>query len=178
MLYTAGLATLLAAWLGLSCLAQLDVVSSRVRKLLRIEAVGIWLPWYHFFAPEPGAADVHLLYRITSVGDGPWHEVTLCPARTWTHAVWNPHRRHLKMLWDISNSLAVHHPVATGLPPGYMLLLHYVARHVRTAHPDTTNLSIQFALAGTGLRHPREDPQILFVSHQHRVPDNLARSGR
>jgi hypothetical protein len=71
------------------------------------DPIGLLVPNWRFFAPEPAMHDFHLLHRVLEP-DGEatsWEETIRIPARVWRHAAWHPERRRDKAMFDVCNEL-------------------------------------------------------------------------
>ena len=71
------------------------------------DPMGMLVPNWRFFAPEPAKHDFHVLHRVlTAAGEEtPWRETTTITPRSWRHAFWFPDRRRDKAMFDICNEL-------------------------------------------------------------------------
>jgi hypothetical protein len=75
--------------------------------LRRFDPVGLALPNWRFFAPEPAQHDYHVLHRVLEAdgSESPWQETTSICRRSWAHACFFPDRRREKALFDIASEL-------------------------------------------------------------------------
>lgn len=162
----------LGSWLGLSVAGQ---------KLFRTpgrrsawDRLYLLIPDWRFFAPHPGIHDYHLLYR-DELGDGsltPWREITSVEQRKPTHALWHPHRRVEKCVFDISKELTkfleeCHNDdrpvesVQVSVP--YLTLLAHV-----TEQPHEENaVRTQFLVSTSGGYDEHDEPRAVFLSAPH-----------
>jgi hypothetical protein len=132
----------LAAWLVGTALSQHPLRAfDRVRSGFR--RVGLLIPDWRFFAPEPGRWDDHLMVR--TIGDDgeptPWRAVNRYAPRRWRHAVFFPENRVEKALADsvavLLTRLSANDREITDLLE-YRLLRGFVEGHVRAQHTAAT----------------------------------------
>jgi hypothetical protein len=99
------LTTSLGAWLVATLISQHP--HRGFDRLREHDPVGLLLPNWRFFAPEPAQHDFHLLHRVlTADGEqSDWVETAELIPRAWIHAVWFPDRRQGKAISDITNEL-------------------------------------------------------------------------
>ena len=137
----------LGLWLAATALSQhpvraFDGVRANLRRL------GLLVPDWRFFAPEPGRWDDHVMVR-TLAEDGtatPWRSVDTFEPRRWRHAVYFPANRTEKALADTVSVLmerlsANDGDIADLLE--YRLLRGFVEGRLR-AHHRATNLPTGF----------------------------------
>lgn len=76
-------------------------------RLREYDALGLMLPNWRFFAPEPAQHDFHVLHRVLTAGgeQTPWVETRTISPRRWSQAVWFPDRRREKGISDVINEL-------------------------------------------------------------------------
>ncbi|WP_205695529.1 hypothetical protein [Conexibacter sp. SYSU D00693] len=75
--------------------------------LRRFDRLGLVLPNWRFFAPEPAQHDFHLLHRVVTA-DGattPWEETAPIASRRWAHVVFFADRRREKGMFDVANEV-------------------------------------------------------------------------
>lgn len=159
---------ILAAWLLVSALAQLD--APLVRPLKARDVLSL-IPRWSFFAPRPGTSDYHLLFR-DHAPDGSraeWSEIPLADRRTLWGALWNPEKRNRKALSDAVRALT---QLARESPPGalqltvpYLATLNYVSA-LRRARPAGRT---EFMILRTEGFLSDADPQFVFLSRVHRL---------
>lgn len=107
-----------------------------------------FLPYWAFFAPDPGFAGTHLVYRDqTDDGWTPWSELRIPGPSRWQWA-WNPGRFERKALQDLLNGLVrtaaeVKDPVALELTACHLGLLIWVDAQPRL---DARSTHRQFAV--------------------------------
>lgn len=92
---------LFCAWWVVTLLSQhAQRTFDRLRPLDRI---GLVIPNWRFFAPEPAVHDFHLLYRVRGANGevGEWADAFTVEERRWRHAVWFPARRREKAVFDV-----------------------------------------------------------------------------
>jgi hypothetical protein len=157
---------LLAAWFGVSAVAQLPGVWAR--RIRAWDSFGV-IPHWSFFAPTPGRTDPHLLYR-DRLADGAltsWTEIPLIEPRRWQHVVWNPLRRDKKALFDVVQLLNLQFqqtaPEAIVLTIPYLLLLNHVSGLPRPA----VCVGTQFMLVESHGFGSAERPERRMLSSWH-----------
>jgi hypothetical protein len=110
------------------------------------------LPYRGFFAPDPGHAGNHLVYRDrTAHSCGPWRELRLPDPRPRWQWLWNPGRFERKALLDLLNGFAKTQATfkeagALQLSAAYLAMLTWVMSQPR---PDQQARSRQFAVITT-----------------------------
>ncbi len=153
-------------WLLVSVICQLPWRAADV--IRRFDLAGL-IPFWSFFAPNPGIWDYHLLYR-DQLADGTitdWREIPLCEPRRWFHAVWNPRRREKKCLFDLTTGLmreavkADERTVQLSVP--YLALLVYVTALPRASLSERT----QFVLMSSFGTTSDQQPTPMFTSTLH-----------
>ncbi|MGK5530476.1 hypothetical protein [Streptomyces sp. URMC 129] len=159
-----------AAWLVMTLLSQHP--HQVFDKFRFYDRVGLLIPNWRFFAPQPARHDFHLLYRTISAAgeESPWQAASEVVRRNWTHMVWFPGRRQEKAIFDVCSEL-------TGLvgaksakvaeAPGYRLLRNFVRRHLRetAARENAPDVSgFQFLVVRYSGHDHSEEPQFSFVS--------------
>ena len=99
------LAASLGAWLMATLVSQHP--HRGFDRLREHEPLGLLLPNWRFFAPEPAQHDFHVLHRVlTADGEqGEWVETMAIAPRAWSHVVWYPNRRQSKAVSDVANEL-------------------------------------------------------------------------
>jgi len=99
---TAVIAIVLATWLVLTVANQFDYARSKLGRILALDIFGL-IPVWTFFAPHPGTSDYRIFFRGTSRSGElvPWSELELSEGRKPWHFLWNPHKRHAKVLNDL-----------------------------------------------------------------------------
>lgn len=173
--------TILAGWLIVSILAQ----HKRTRRFVSIivsRDICSLVPVWTFFAPNPGRTDLYLLYR-DAAADGEttsWKEIVLGGERT-LFTLWNPLRRIRKAIIDLAPDLTrdvnyrPHEPVTKqkvlGFP--YLLLLNYVCLQPADFRAKTR----QFAVARTNGFGTEDQPEVVFLSAFHQLPNPQMISG-
>jgi hypothetical protein len=129
----------------------------------------VLLPYWAFFAPNPGFAGVHLVFRDrTPAGLSEWSEITL-PSTTAWRWLWNPARYERKALQDylngvIRNAARLHQARTLELTDAYVALLAWVVAQPRTL-PATTHR--QFAIFQTVGHLPRRELRPVCLSREH-----------
>lgn len=155
----------LAAWLAATVAGQHP---SRVfHGLRRHDPLGLALPTWRFFAPEPGRHDFAVAYRVVGSdgSEGPWQDATTILDRAPVQAVWFPERRREKALLDACAALQAGRGMRgsdIGTAPAYRILQGCAVRAARAAHPSAT--SIRFGVLRTAGRDAGEAPVWLLVS--------------
>lgn len=164
---------LFVSWFGLTVVGQKLYRDSRKRSSW--DKLCLIIPDWRFFAPNPGIHDHHLLMR-DRFADGtlaPWQEVSSLEERTLLHALWHPHRRAEKSIFDTSAELLRYigqHEQANGnadptvqLSVPYLTLLSHVS--TRAHHPDAEQ--VQFLIAVSGGYEEEDEPMMVFLSEFH-----------
>lgn len=130
---------------------------------------GHLIPRWTFFAPNPGTADYHIVYRDLDADGAPcggWIEVPI-PIRSSLALVWNPQKRSRKVVTDMSQSLLriarVNELSATVSIP-YLAMLQLVVTH---APPQPNGTQRQFAIVQTFGREPTSQPVLIYRSALH-----------
>ncbi|MFF5624609.1 hypothetical protein ACFY5A_04530 [Microbacterium sp. NPDC012755] len=72
-------------------------------RLRPLDRIGLVIPNWRFFAPEPAVHDFHLLYRTRDSASAvsEWADAFSVEERRWRHAVWFPARRREKAVFDV-----------------------------------------------------------------------------
>lgn len=129
----------------------------------------VFLPCWAFFAPNPGFAGVHLVYRDrTAAGLSEWSEIPLPSTAPWRW-LWNPARYERKALQDYlsgltRNAAQLRQARTLELTDAYVALLAWVEAQPR-ALPGTTHR--QFAIFQTVGHGPRRELRPTFLSREH-----------
>ncbi|MYT77496.1 hypothetical protein YW3DRAFT_06484 [Streptomyces sp. MnatMP-M77] len=160
--------SIFAAWLLLSLVSQHPhQVFDRFR---RYDKVGLLIPNWRFFAPQPARHDYHLLFR-TIAADGTesdWQAATQIHRRDWAQVVWFPGRRQEKAIFDICSELVqlVGSKSAKVVEaPGYRLLRNFVNRLLDADPAANGGISgFQFLVVRYSGHDHSEEPQYSFVS--------------
>lgn len=168
------LGVVLGGWFGLSVLQQMD----RTTWPRRVDPTSMMIPNWRFFAPVPARHDYNVLYRSRSALDkvGEWHEESFTVPRALGQVFWHPARRREKAIFDVASELfqvspELKDPRAIQLSVSYLSLLNYLSRNV--VHPPD-QVDVQFLVARTALHEPKVEPQLLFLSEWHRLPNRVA----
>lgn len=145
-------------------------------RVRRADRLGVLIPNWRFFAPEPARHDFHVVYRTVS-GDGvvsAWRDASPPAARRWRHAAYFPERRRDKALSDVCAEVGVRAArgdVSTAVP--YRILREFVAATVRHGVAETAGAEemsgFQFALIRYSGYDDKEDPQHVLVSELVRL---------
>lgn len=156
----------LAAWLTATAASQHP---SRVfHGLRRHDPLGLVLPIWRFFAPQPGRHDYLLAWRAvgTDGREGPWRPAAPVLARRPLHAVWFPARRREKALLEACAGLLSGRGMRAfdiDTSPSYRLLRACAARaFAEERPPDVT--AFRFGVQRSAGRDPVEKPVWVFVS--------------
>lgn len=162
--------TALATWFAASVLAQHPF--RRDTWFERVDRLGLFVPDWRFFAPNPGIHDYHFLYR-DRLDDGAttdWTEIGHVEDRAVRHLVWHPHRRVEKTFFDLAAEIlkfiaeAGRSGTALMVSVPYTTVLNYVDRQCRH-HERATG--IQFLIAASGGYDEEEEPTMIFLSETH-----------
>jgi hypothetical protein len=160
-------AVVFAAILVGSILNQLDW--NRWEKLVARFDPMMFLPYWGFFAPDPGFAGNHVVYRDRVADEwGPWVEVPI-PPRTKLEWIWNPGRFERKALLDLMNGFAkTRDPYeevgAIQLSLAYLAMLTWVIAQPRG---DTTATARQFAVVMTEGHGSSRELKVAVLSNEH-----------
>lgn len=157
---------LLAAWLLAATICQ--VQSPLERRIRSFDYAGL-IPYWSFFAPQPGVWDYRLVYR-DRLADGSitrWTEIEILdPRRPW-HALWNPRRREKKAFHDLVTQLMREsrdtRPEGLILTVPYLMLLNWVSSLPRPSSASGTQFAIVFDYGATS----DEAAQPAVVSAMH-----------
>ncbi len=117
----------------------------------RLGIIGLLIPTWSFFAPNPGVHDYYLLYRDQwhGGGIGVWKQV---PGINLTlgrfAAVWNPGKIERKALFDFVQALTSEAPepgmnfdlIKLSVP--YLMMLNYVSNVPRSNHAIATQFMV------------------------------------
>lgn len=161
----------LASWFLVSVLSQHPQRSfDRFRKF---DKIGLVIPNWRFFAPEPAVHDFHVLYRFQD-REGqivPWSEAFSVEERRLRHAVWFPGRRREKAVFDVAidlMSLLAANEQTRQQTPSYQLISSAIRRSIRQ-NPDASEAEyFQFMVVLYSGYDESGEPQYRFVSS--RVP--------
>jgi len=166
---------LFALWILATVAQQIPVF----RPIFRERDVGLLVPEYRFFAPNPIQGDFHLLFRdiYTDGTAGAWTEVCRLRRRRLLDAIWHPEKRERKALFDAINQLAEVRivgvsPTQTLLLTPYLLILNYVTAIPRSLPAEFTQFEIMYSY-GWGSSRP---PAVFLISERHRL--GALKSGR
>jgi hypothetical protein len=158
----------LGAWLVATAAGQHpNRAFDRVRER---DPIGLLLPDWRFFAPDPAQHDFRVLHRVVAADGGLtlWRETTRVAPRAWHHAIWFPDRRRDKALFDICRELiglttAPAEDLASSAP--FQLLRDFVAREVRReAAGGAPPRGFQFLIARHTGHDQQHEPDYLFAS--------------
>ncbi len=158
----------LVLWLSVSILNQFQPAWLRVIAGRDVFAL---LPYWTFFAPNPGQSDYHLVYRdrFTDGTLGDWQEIEITERRTLWSFVWNPEKRRRKILSDVVTMLgnhardgqAVGNEIMLTLP--YLLLLNVISQLPRL--PEVSHR--QFVVVETFGFTPTDTTRVILRSDFH-----------
>lgn len=168
-MWTVAVTTILALVMAGSVLNQLPLTRWE-QVVARYDWIQL-LPYWGFFAPDPGHAGNHLVYRDRTSGDwSDWQEIPI-PPRTNSEWIWNPGRFERKALLDLINGFARTQSNylrgdAIELSLAYLAMLAWVMAQPR---PDTQATVRQFVVVTTtGLRADRQ-LRVAIVSADHAI---------
>jgi hypothetical protein len=161
----------LAGWLW-ATIASNNPASQEYDRLRRLMPhVGVILPNWRFFAPQPAQHDNHLVYRLrTDAGrQTDWRILTMLPTRRWWRLFVNPGRRRCKALSDairdISTKLATYPIERIPQERTYRLVQAFLANEIRSRYPgDERPEGFQFAIVRYAGYDNTEDPEYLILS--------------
>lgn len=158
--------SVLCAWWITTLLSQ--HAQRQFDRLRRYDRVGLVIPNWRFFAPEPAVHDFHLLYRLRDAeGDvGQWQEAFVVEERQWRHAVWFPARRSEKAVFDVCidlMGLGTMAPEDRAKAPAHRLIANAIRRRIRESGcADAQDFQFLLVLY-TGYEESGE-PEYRFVS--------------
>ncbi len=128
-----------------------------------------FLPYWAFFAPNPGYAGIHLIYRDrASEGYSAWQELVLPESGRWRW-LWHPERFQHKALHDLFNGLhrtllRFKNPSALELTTSNLALLSWaMAQPALKPQPITRQFSL---IETTGFGEARR-LRPLFISREY-----------
>jgi hypothetical protein len=134
------------------------------------DPIGLLLPNWRFFAPEPAQHDFHVMHRVLTADERqtPWSEATRITPRAWRHAVWFPDRRRDKAMFDVCNELIM----LMGVPSvdltttsPFELLRDFVELRVRDEYADEPlPQGFQFLIARHTGHDEDHEPDYLLAS--------------
>lgn len=166
-----------AAWFVLSVINQFGW---KWFEAVRSQDAFSLLPFWSFFAPNPGMSDYHLLYRdrLVSSGTGVWRELRLDKKLSLWRVLWSPDKRKAKALQDAAGSLLEMRresienlgiageelrPLLIRVSIAYLVLLHLVNNASHSPMAEST----QFMIAETHGHFTETKPEPVFVSDFH-----------
>ena len=156
----------LLLWFVLSVLVQFkNKLANAIKSRDGLSCIPIWT----FFAPNPGIADVQLLYRDVLCDDqlASWQEM---PGLTGFSipGLWNPKKRAVKCLGDMVGMLQksvgkcpTSSQICLTIP--YVTVLQYVSAFPRPGLSTAT----QFVLLKTKGYHAEYKHRVVFISNFH-----------
>jgi hypothetical protein len=139
------------------------------RLVLRFDPWAL-LPYWSFFAPNPGHTGTHLIFRDREeAGWSPWTDIAVPGSNGWRW-VWNPGRFERKALQDMLAGLArtaraLDEPTALQLTACHLALMTWV-----DTQPDLLGSSThrQFAVIQTQGHGPNRSTRPVFVSKPYK----------
>jgi hypothetical protein len=159
---------LFGAWFVLSVINQFSF-----RWFDRVKAFDYFslIPYWTFFAPNPGQTDYHLVYRdrLPNGSTTPWCEVALTEPRGPVAFIWNPRKRPKKVLADVAMSIARLVRTDPSVEPlvivsfQYLLILNYLMRSL----PAPAGIQRQFAIVETAGYFRDGPPAVVLRSDFH-----------
>lgn len=162
-------AVILAAVFIASVLNQTPL--QRWRDLVARHDRWTFLPFWAFFAPNPGYAGTHIVFRDrTPAGWTSWTELEVPDTGGWRW-LWNPGRFERKAVQDLFNGLvrsaqALRHPAALELTLCYLGLLAWVQAQPRRTPESITR---QFALLQAVGHGQERSLQAVVVSREYAI---------
>lgn len=131
----------------------------------RRDPLGLLLPTWRFFAPQPGRHDYLLAWcAVEREEQGPWHHTAPVLDRRPLQAVWFPARRREKALLEACARLLSGRGMRGSdvrTSPSYRLLRGCAAQAAQQ-HPDVE--AFRFGVQRSTGREPAEEPVWVFVS--------------
>lgn len=161
----------LAGWVALTAVSQHP--NRTFDRFRRRDPLGVMIPNWRFFAPDPAVHDFRLMYRYLHGDDATeWIEPLSIPRRTWLQGFWFPGRRRDKGLIDICGEFITYLQIP-GLDlagtPAYRLLRDFVGDLVAEAAGEELTGFQFLVLRHTGYDEEPE-PDYLFASRFERWP--------
>ncbi len=138
--------------------------------LRRIDPIGLGLPNWRFFAPEPAQHDYHVMHRVLDAdgSQSPWVETTAIAPRRWSHVLFFADRRREKALFDVAGellTLMADPRIELPRTVPYELLRNAVERRVRgDLHGAPAPRGFQFLLARHSGHDEEPEPEYLLAS--------------
>jgi hypothetical protein len=138
--------------------------------LRRFDPVGLGLPNWRFFAPEPAQHDYHVLHRVLAADgtQGEWVETSTISPRRWSHVLFFPDRRREKGLFDVASELSglmVDPRIDLTRTVPFELLRNAVELRVRADHAGgPAPRGFQFLLARHTGHDEEPEPEYLLAS--------------
>jgi hypothetical protein len=164
---TAAVASAFAGWVVISAGSQ--HAQRSFDRLRRLDPLGIFIPNWRFFAPEPAQHDFHVLYRVlTEDGGSAWEDPFPIAPRKLRHVVWFPGRRREKALVDVVTQL-MHVAGRPGFDMAettpYRIIRDVVAEQVRQRYRGSTlPLGFQFTLVRFTGHDESGEPEYVLTS--------------
>ena len=163
--------TILGLWLLLSILEQFNIFTWT--RWVKGKDYFVLIPDWSFFAPEPVAGDLQLLYRDRRF-DGqftPWKEVAFRNASL-ARVIWNPEKRRRKTTLNAATlllQLVARQPnsreIFVSLPYLFTLM------HVMTLPRSNESAHRQFLIVHTFGHPPSQEAKMLFLSPIHKLEE-------
>jgi len=162
---------ILGFWLLLSILAQFNILPWI--RWVKGRDYFVLIPDWSFFAPEPAAGDLQLLYRDKLV-DGqltPWKEVAFRDISL-VRALWNPEKRRRKTSLNAATLLlqqVASQPKSRELFVSLPYL--FTLMHVMTMPRRNGSAYRQFLIVHAFAYHPSQEEKMLFLSSLHKLEE-------
>lgn len=159
---------LLALWFAASVVQQLSAPGRQV--LQRLDVLGL-VPRWHFFAPNPGRHDVHLVVRdVGEEGCAAWVEVAVPPTSAAGRWIWNPEKHLRKALFDTVDALGGVQRTTADSPRSIILSAPYIRLLRWAMGPEPVQDGVtgrQFAIVTTQAHGPQQGVAVRFLSEIH-----------
>jgi hypothetical protein len=171
-LFEISVAVLLLAWFVVSVLNQFNL--KRMDVLRAHDRLGLLAQW-RFFGRNSGQWDYHVFYREKYPGGhlSDWHAIPVREVRAAYHCLWNPQKRTMKVLTDLSSIVAgasLRTPDLALKSVPYLLLVHAVIHHKVIDAKAERQFLILRTLGGAATQMP----EVLFRSVFHKTKSEVA----
>lgn len=169
---------LFTTWLALTVVVQFHY--ERINFFRRFDVLNL-LPTWTFFAPNPGSTDYHIIFRnrFESGEVTAWRDALPIPKQNAICAVWNPQKRHVKVVGDAVSSILEAYATARSKGQSkesiesaliffgpYLVILNLVLQSA--GHPPKT-VSLQFAIVERTSFGREAPPRPILLSQFHRI---------
>lgn len=158
-----------AAWFVVTALSQHP--QRTFDTLRKFDPIGLTIPNWRFFAPEPAVHDFHLLFRTSNHSEvvSQWREAFTVTPRRLQHAVWFPERRREKAVFDLSIDLlglVGANSEARRKAPSHQLAENAIRRKIESSGNASNVKSFQFMIVLFTGYDESGSPDYRFVSDE------------